>query len=153
MFYITTPAIPGYEHVWVHLDKPWVTFSLAGCKEGRVGLAAGPGDSNTDISLHYEVILRSDPQIPSVIRDTRTLEVRTENITDGLLDCTQLRSFWIAWDDHSLSVGRGADKGGDTFLDMFFDEENYYPTRAITVSSGYDSTATWGIYKDEGISL
>ena len=109
-----TQDIYSYTQVWVTvMDEDHIVFRARACSDVHVGLARYPGISNVEM---YEVVLGGWENTKCAIRSSIQGESEVEVQEEGVVSCTQSRSFWISWVDGAIKAGRGANVGERTIL-------------------------------------
>lgn len=68
--------------------------------------------------------------------------------TPNILDCDEIRQFWVWWDGGTIRVGDGFEVGYSPF--MSFVDENPYEVNYVTLSTGWDASGEWRIEEGQG---
>ena len=68
-------------------------------------------------------------------------QVLTSSATEGILNCTEYKSFWITWKEGKIHVGSGGVVGQKAF--MSYVDPNPYDVIAIAAASTDIGGATW----------
>ena len=66
--------------------------------------------------------------------------------TPNILDCNELRSFWISWNSGFVQVGQGMVVGRGVLLGWQDEEDIPRPINWISVSTGFGSTGEWELF-------
>jgi len=75
---------------------------------------------------------------------------RVEYVSGNITSCTELRTFWVGWENGVIEVGRGGELGQDrlmTVTDNDFPGVNY-----LAISTGWGSEGVWVINDDLGMT-
>ena len=71
-----------------------------------------------------------------------------EHREDGVVSCTELRSFWVNWENGRIRVGKGGDMGQLTFMEV--NDTEFVGVNFLAVSAGWGSDAVWVFNDDLG---
>ena len=84
----------------------------------------------------------------SVLRLASSEAEVAEADTDDILNCGEMRQFWVAWTDKTIRVGEGSEIGQLEFL--YYEDSNFHPVFSVGFSTGYTATGQWVVGDLEG---
>ena len=125
-------------------------FKAKTCSDVHVGLARYAGISNVEMN---EVVIGGWNNTQSVIRKGPQNDGdRAELQTPDILSCTEYRFFWIYWDDHVISVGKGSRVFDDEFLRWYGPGVTKHVS-ALSFTNAAGWSGTWQLNVGNGMSL
>ena len=68
--------------------------------------------------------------------------------TPSLLDCDEMRQFWVQWGDGVITMGDGFQVGFSPL--MSWEDENPHDVNYVTLSTGWSASGEWRINENEG---
>ncbi|ELU12991.1 hypothetical protein CAPTEDRAFT_114616, partial [Capitella teleta] len=134
----------AYGYYEVTPSKGHFLFSASACNDIHLALAEEPGVYSANA---YEIViggwentqsvdLVSDDHLPQT-PDQATLE------TPSILDCAEVRQFWVQWDDGLITVGDGFDVGFSPLLS--WQDDDAHDVNYVTLSTGWGAEGEWRI--------
>ena len=123
-----------------------LVFRVKACKDVQVFLATRPNDVNTT----HEIRLGSNGNQQSYLKQlTKATNITVD--TPEILNCAELRYFWILWLGRHVEVGRGPTVGEEVFLS--FRDAGLNPRTAYFLGFGTQdiSATTWEIRQVPGM--
>ena len=120
-------------------------FEVMACNDAHLELMEVPGNMTSD---NYEIVLAGYGGKKSAIREGRSQKSVVLVDTPDLLNCNESRQFWVGWKDGYINVGRGRRYGQESF--MSWQDPNPHPVNAISLATGWGSTATWKFSRSPG---
>ena len=84
----------------------------------------------------------------SVLRLSASGEEVAEADTDDILNCDEMKQFWVAWTDKIIRVGEGSEIGQLEIL--YYEDSNFHPIFSVGFSTGYMAAGQWVVGDLEG---
>ena len=84
----------------------------------------------------------------SVLRLAPSAEAVDTEERDDILNCNEMRRFWVAWTDKTIRVGEGSEIGQLEFL--YYLDSNFHPIFSVGFSTGYTAIGQWVVGDVEG---
>ena len=134
------PAKYSYDQTWLGIHgRSHLVFEIKACKDAHVGLGAILGNSE---SRMYELVIGQSSNTKTSIR--RQPQQATAAIADtpDILNCDELRAFWVRWYSNHLEIGKGSHVGLKRIID-WQDTEDAHGISAVSFTAYVDSTADW----------
>lgn len=142
----------SYDHLWSTADhRTSLSFRVKACHDAHVALASTLADTRQHA---YEIVLGASGNQYTIIRNmTLDFPVMTVH-TPGILDCTEMRKFWISWEGGLVRVGYGLRAGLQTIME--WQDTDPYAIHAYGISTGFGASGVWQLIdytgKDSGVS-
>ena len=115
-----------------------MVFKVKACNDAHIALSSQLGITY----IHtYEIVLGAYRNMESLIRNATQGNPWVIHSTPGIVNCTELRTFWVGWDSGLIRVGRGGEIGMDQF--MHWQDPNPYTVHGLGICSGFEAVATW----------
>ena len=140
MYTVLTPTLYGYTYAWMKTTDEFFVFRVAACSDVHLALSPEFG-----VTSGFEIVLGGWQNTKSVIRraddhGTHLASYQTLNV----IHCTDLRWFWVQWDNKHIRVGAGDSINQDRFMDHHVrDEDPQPPYAGIGISTGYTHLGEW----------
>ena len=117
----------------VSSEEDSIIFSVKSCGDVRVALSEVPYNLYTNA---YEVVIGRLLDMFSTIKDKingREMEVK---YTPGILNCTEIRTFWVSWQNGTISFGQGSYVGLQHILSWSPPQPHSINAVALTTNAG-----------------
>ena len=139
----------GYNYTWITVDdRKAMVFNVKACNDAHVALSSQLGITY----LHtYEIVLGAYGNSMSLIRNATQGNPWVALDTPGIVNCTEMRKFWVGWGSGLIRVGRGGEVGMDQI--MHWQDPNPYAVHGLGISSGWGAIATWQFSYIQGLSI
>ncbi|CAD5121951.1 DgyrCDS10412 [Dimorphilus gyrociliatus] len=142
---VFTPNVYNYDKTWFMPQKEYVEFGVQICHDAHIALSQEAGVTNKNT---YEIVLGGGRNTFSEIRRRRqgstAVHVRTRNI----VNCYEMRKFWIKFSNSELSVGAGSYKNNsEPFMAHNVNASLNIPY--ISFSAGFGNDGRWQIAQDD----
>ena len=135
-----TPDNYNYNQFWLSVSGRWfMVFRVQACNDAHIGLAATAGNSENRL---YEVVIGGNGNTQSFIRRTRLSSNEAVAETPDILNCNELRTFWIQWENNHVEVGEGSVLNEGRFIN-WYDTTDPHVITAMALSTGWGSTGDW----------
>ena len=84
-----------------------------------------------------------------MLNQTGPDRVRVE--TPSIVDCDEVRQFWVRWDNGAITMGDGFEVGYSAV--MSWEDPDPHEVNYVTLSTGWGAVGEWRIVEDEGTEL
>ena len=88
-----------FKYMWMVPERPFFIFSVSVCSDASVALSNRPGEAKYDA---YVVTLGTQANSKSEIM--KGGKVVREVPTPNILQCAEMRRFWISWKNSNIMV-------------------------------------------------
>ena len=141
-FLLATP--PTHEYTsWVSmLGNTSIQFRVKACDSVYLALSELTGHTE---SLTYEIALGVGND--SEIRDAVNGKAKAK-VFHPVLDCSEMKPFWITWLKGVIQVGRGATVGQNKLL--IWQPRNPHQINAVSMATGGRGVRAWEFYTPVG---
>ncbi|CAH1798336.1 unnamed protein product [Owenia fusiformis] len=133
-----TPNDESYRHPPIIVNgNTVIKFNVKACNDAHLLLQKTPGDTNNEL---YHIVIHGWAGNPkSVIRDgMHGSEVATS--AGSVLSCSEMRQFWVSWENGFIKVGKGHIYGQNMF--MFWQDPTPHAVNAINFMTGWGATGS-----------
>jgi len=109
-------------------DRTGLVFGVTACRDVHIALSEIPG-----ILTHstYELVIGVAGVSGAILRNGINGQTLTETNTAYLLDCTEMRMFWLSWAAGTISLGKGTVVAQNRIL--FLKDASFKGINAISV--------------------
>ena len=123
------------------VDANQTVFSVSTCNDARVALSQLPG-----IFTHftYELSIGAQSNSKTTLKGAVGGAILVEVDTPAILDCQNLRSFWISWRRGELSFGKGSVPEQGRVL-FYQDANSWHDVNALSFATNAGSVGVWDI--------
>lgn len=121
-------------------NKTFLTFMIKAAGDAHIALSAVYSDVDRKT---VEIVIGTDGNTKSMIRDGAMGQLKSEAITMNVLNEKEFRYFWISWADHHIEVGRGAQYGYGRFLHWHIPPHRQFHINCLAVTTGKMSRGQW----------
>lgn len=123
-------------------DKTFITFQLKSCKDAFITLVDQNGNET------YQFVLGAANN--TVISFFTSQNAVYFDYPDGLLSCTEFKSFWLSWEDLNFKVGLGNNTSEGQILSHNETTNGMQFTgfQKIMIHTGFKENGTWIIYNE-----
>ena len=123
---------PGesYDQAWlVTLSETSLVFSVKTCNHAYIMLSKlfGVWIDGVEILMTKE---------HAEIREKKNGQILTQTYTEGLLECTDYKTYWISWNNGEINLGSGSTVGQDFIL--LCDKPSGHYTLTLGLHTGSD---------------
>lgn len=125
---VFTPPEKEYARFWMTVRDSWqMIFEVKACDSAFVALSTY---TFTTTEAMYEIELTNSR---SYIRKAEDGSVVVEGENGAILHCSEFRTFWIEWGDHThIYIGEGPDVDRHTLLKF---EDSNHMIKAVSFST------------------
>lgn len=148
--HITDGSDNGYESLMLSLkDAKEIVFGLHACRDGHIALSKVPGI----LEFHtYELIIGAQNNMKTILRSSIGGASVSEVDSPQILNCTEVRMFWIAWRSAGeIAFGKGSAPLQGRLL--YYQDPNPYRLTALSVATPQGVMGVWKVYHFTGMSL
>jgi hypothetical protein len=121
------------------VDDKSIVFRVRACSDAHILLAQYFMVTDYDV---YEIIIGTNANRQSVIREGLGGTVLVEQNTADILHCNYSRWFWIDW-SRGISVGSGYEIGDSQFLNLDGVPNENFVAKYIAVATGQNVEGDW----------
>jgi Farnesoic acid 0-methyl transferase len=129
------------------VDDKTIVFRVQACSDAHILLAQY--FMTTDYGV-YEIVLGTNSNRQSVIRNGLGGPVLVEQNTDNVLQCGYSQWFWIDW-SRGISVGSGYQVGDSQILNLDEVPDGNFDVKYIAVATGQNVQGDWDFTSVPGI--
>ncbi|KAF2904886.1 hypothetical protein ILUMI_01288 [Ignelater luminosus] len=123
------------EYTFYPNNTGYMRFKVRAANDAHVALASAAAECDP----MYEIFIGGWGNSKSVIRKNRTKPDKAEVPTPNILNAGEFRSFWIRWDNNTISAG--CENNPQPF--MSWSDTEHVPIRYVGVCTGWGATGSW----------
>ena len=148
---MNTPNNEAYSDHWLSFkqSQKFLNFAIHSCRSARLFLSHTPFSPPL-----YEVRIGHDSNTKSqIIRYTMNESginqgtVVADELSQGILDCSRPRPFWLSWQGSKIEVAMES-SSGQRFLDWMDSDPQH--VSAVSMATGPESRGEWKYSVKEG---
>ncbi|KAF5276753.1 hypothetical protein FQR65_LT16203 [Abscondita terminalis] len=123
------------EYTFFPNDSGYIRFKVRASNDAHIALSA----SAAECDPMYEIFIGGWANQKSVIRKNRSKPDVAEMPTPNILHPGEFRSFWVRWDNNTISCG--CENNSQPFIT--WTDSEYVPVRYVGVCTGWGATGSW----------
>ena len=128
------------------VGRNFTTFRVKASSDARIALSNIHGNIQP---LAYEVHIGAASNSKTLLLWKVNGQELAVHETSGILDNSQLKAFWISWQDGVIEVGEGSEPQPDTLLS--WTDPKPVQIQSIAVATGLESQGGEWEFDEEGI--
>ncbi|KAF5296192.1 hypothetical protein FQA39_LY12646 [Lamprigera yunnana] len=123
------------EYTFFPNDSGYIRFKVRAPNDAHIALTTSAAEHDP----MYEIFIGGWGNQRSVIRKNRTKPDRAEVPTPNILNPGEFRSFWVRWDNSTISCG--CENNAQPFIS--WTDVEHIPIRYIGVCTGWGASGSW----------
>ncbi|KAF2904887.1 hypothetical protein ILUMI_01289, partial [Ignelater luminosus] len=123
------------EYTFFPNNTGYLRFKVRASNDAHVALTTCAAESDP----MYEIFIGGWGNEKSVIRKNRTKPDVAEVPTPGILNGGEFRTFWVRWDNNTISAG--CENNPQAFIS--WTDSEYLPISYVGVCTGWGATGSW----------
>jgi len=127
------------EYTFFPNDTGYLRFKVRASNDAHIALTT----SAAECDPMYEIFIGGWSNQQSIIRKNRTKPDRAEVPTPNILNGGEFRTFWIRWDNKTISCG--CENNPQPF--MTWTDIEHVPIRYVGVCTGWGASGSWIIHQ------